>query len=163
MNETPVISNVEIYNQAIDMAADVLDAGGDFKQALYTGLNIIIDKGDQEIFCQALNNARPKGLKKNPGKYYKINNIMGIVLKSVVTICIIVLTVIYWQQRYTGKYQNIAYQDGNYVVFDTQTGVYTFVVKTRDQHLRTKMNPFASDSKNIFGQPEYFIPNSLTH
>jgi hypothetical protein len=82
-----------------------------------------------------------------------INNILGIVLKGVATICIIVITVIYWQGRDTGKYQSY-FREGGMVVFNTNTGEYTTLGRDGEQLVRLTTNPLSKDAKKIIGVKE---------
>ena len=54
-------------------------------------------------------------------KTQQVNTVFGIILKGVATICILLITFFYWQNKDSGKYLDIEYQS---TVFNTQTGKY---------------------------------------
>ena len=88
-------------------------------------------------------------------KTERINSIFGIILKGVATICIVLITFIYWQRHETGKYQFGRMEESIYII-NTTTGhlVRLGPGLDDDQFSRWKISPFEENMEDIIYKAE---------
>ncbi|MCX6306885.1 MAG: hypothetical protein NT040_18115 [Bacteroidetes bacterium] len=86
-----------------------------------------------------------------------IDKTFGILLKAVACVCMVVITVIYWQGRDIGKYLDVTKESGGGIILlDTQNGEYIAIGTEGDQNYRLKFKLLDTDPKRIFGSKEFF-------
>ena len=91
----------------------------------------------------------------------RINSIFGVILKGVATICIVLITFIYWQSQEIGKYKfSFSADEESLYLTNTTTGEVIGLGATYDDDnsdfMKYKVNFFGKDSSEIFKDFEYF-------
>jgi len=82
-------------------------------------------------------------------KTENINNYLSIILKCTAIICITLLTIISWQKKDIGKFQNVQSEYGQ-IVINTKTGEKIAINGEDGLLYKITVNPFAKDTNEVY-------------